>query len=71
MLVGSRGVVLTRVPGDDRPGSVRLVLDGAVDVWLAYADTPLEPGRAVLVYGVRPGRALDVMADPVDRWAPG
>ena len=69
-LPGAVATVLTRIPGPDRPGSVRLVVDGAVDVWLAYADTACERGSRVLVLGVRPGRALAVMPAPEAVWGP-
>lgn len=62
--VGAFATVLTRVPGDGRPGSVRLVFQGATDTWLAYSDAPQEAGTTVLVFGVRPGRGVDVMACP-------
>lgn len=62
--LGCLATVLTRIPGGPRPGSVRLLFHGAVDTWLAYAEEAHEPDSAVLVYNIRPGRAVDVMAAP-------
>ena len=69
-LVGVVATVLVRIPGDERPGSVGVIFDGARDTWLAYADEAFEPGQRVLVYNIRSGRAVDVMRAPVGALGP-
>lgn len=59
--VGAVGTVSTRVRGGGSPGEVVLLVQGSRESWIAYADEQLEVGTAVLVVGVRPGRAVDVV----------
>jgi len=59
--VGAVGSVSTRVRGGSSPGEVVVVVQGTRETWIAYADEQLDVGTAVLVVGVRPGRAVDVV----------
>lgn len=65
-VVGRPGVVTIAIGGGDRPGEVRVQVRGTFEQFIAYADEPLETGRAVLVYRSRGHRDVDVMPDPAD-----
>jgi membrane protein implicated in regulation of membrane protease activity len=60
-LVGEVGVVTTRIRGGDRPGEVRIPMQGGSESFIAYGDGPIERGQQVLVVARRPGRAVDVI----------
>ncbi|MFC5007358.1 hypothetical protein ACFPIJ_57305 [Dactylosporangium cerinum] len=64
-LVGKVGVVVTAVRGGDRPGEVRVVVQGTPHHYLAYAAEPLPPGTQVLVIHFRGTRQVDV-----EPWSP-
>lgn len=58
--VGKVAEVVVRLRGSRGPGEVRLVVDGAVETYLAHAPEEVPVGRRVLVVLDRGGRALDV-----------
>jgi membrane protein implicated in regulation of membrane protease activity len=59
-LVGKVGVVVTPVRGGDRPGEIRVVVQGVPHHYLAYAAQPLPSGTHVLVVRFRGARQFDV-----------
>jgi membrane protein implicated in regulation of membrane protease activity len=59
-LVGKVGVVVTAVPGGDRPGEARVVVNGIPHHYLAYAIRPIPVGAHVLVIHFRGARQVDV-----------
>jgi membrane protein implicated in regulation of membrane protease activity len=63
-VVGARGTVVVPIPGGSSPGEVRVDVRGSHELLIAYAEEPLEVGRAVLVYNSRGRRDVDVMPDP-------
>ena len=63
-VVGRSGTVTIEIGGGDLPGEVRVEVRGTVEQFIAYADSPLAVGQAVLVYRSRGHRDVDVMADP-------
>jgi hypothetical protein len=60
-IVGSLGLVTTRVPGAQRPGEVQVQLRGGSESFIAYATDPIDQGEQILVVGRRPGRIVDVI----------
>lgn len=64
-LVGKVGVVVTAVRGGDRPGEIRVVVQGVPHHYLAFAAEPLPPGSHVLVVNFRGARQVDV-----EPWSP-
>jgi membrane protein implicated in regulation of membrane protease activity len=60
-IVGSLGLVTTRVAGGQGAGEVQVQLRGGSESFIAYAADPIERGEQILVVGRRPGRILDVM----------
>ena len=60
MLVGRIGTVVIGVRGGDRPGEVRIVVDGMAHYYLAYAATAIPAGADVLVINDRGARHVDV-----------
>jgi membrane protein implicated in regulation of membrane protease activity len=60
LLVGKVGVVVTAVRGGDRPGEIRVVVQGTPHHYLAYAAEPLPAGTQVLVIHFRGTRQVDV-----------
>jgi membrane protein implicated in regulation of membrane protease activity len=63
-LVGRTGSVTVRVPGGDRPGEVRLVVQGIPHHYIAYCREPLAIGDKVLVVDARGARQVDVTLWP-------
>jgi membrane protein implicated in regulation of membrane protease activity len=59
-LVGKVGTVVHPVRGGERPGEVRIVVDGFPHYYLAYAETALAAGVEVLVINNRGARQVDV-----------
>jgi hypothetical protein len=59
-LVGRTGSVTVRVPGGDRPGEVRLVVQGIPHHYIAYCPEPVAIGDKVLVVDDRGARQVDV-----------
>ena len=59
-LVGRTGVVKTAVRGGERPGEVRIVVEGIPHYYLAYCPTALAAGTAILVINNRGQRRIDV-----------
>ncbi|MDG6103862.1 YqiJ family protein [Dactylosporangium aurantiacum] len=64
-LVGRVGVVVTAVRGGDRPGEIRIVVQGVPHHYLAYAAEPVPSGTHVLVVHFRGARQVDV-----EPWSP-
>jgi hypothetical protein len=60
MVVGRTGKVVTAVRGGDRPGEVRIVVEGMAHYYLAYAATAIPAGAEVLVINDRGARHVDV-----------
>lgn len=60
---GRTGQVVTAIPGGVSPGEVRVAIRGGTELFLAYCDSPVEPGTAVLVVEDLGGRAVRVFAD--------
>jgi hypothetical protein len=63
-VVGRAGTVTIRIGGGELAGEVRIAVRGTVEQFIAYADEVLEVGQAVLVYGSRGHRGVNVMRDP-------
>ncbi len=61
--VGRVGQVLTAIPGGTSPGEVRLAIRGGTELFLAYCDSPVDRGAAVLVVEDLGGRAVRVFPD--------
>jgi membrane protein implicated in regulation of membrane protease activity len=59
-LVGRTGTVVTAIRGGERPGEVRIVLEGMAHYYLAYAATAIAVGADVLVIHDRGARHVDV-----------
>jgi hypothetical protein len=59
-LVGRVGTVIHSIRGGDRPGEVRVVVDGIAHYYLAYAAAALPAGTEVLVINNRGARQIDV-----------
>ncbi|SCG38350.1 hypothetical protein [Micromonospora inositola] len=59
-LVGRIARVVHALRGGDRPGEVRVVVDGIAHYYLAYASTPVPAGAEVLIINNRGGRQVDV-----------
>jgi hypothetical protein len=59
-------IVATR--GPEGPGEVLVNMRGGTEAYIAWSEQPLAKGTAVLVYGSRGERTVDVMewADPLD-----
>ncbi len=71
-VVGTVGRVVTRVRGDAGPGEVEVMLNGCIELFIAYSDTVLERGAAVLAIRTRAARAVDVIGWPdAPDWATG
>lgn len=60
-IVGTVGLVTTKVGGGQRAGEVQIPLRGGTEAFIAYASDPIERGTQVLVVGRRPGRVVDVI----------
>ena len=58
--VGLMGTVVTRIRGGEEPGEVRVVHAGLPHTFIAYADSPMPVGTAVLVINDRGARGVDV-----------
>jgi membrane protein implicated in regulation of membrane protease activity len=58
--VGKVGTVVIAIRGGDRPGEVRVRVDGIAHYYLAYAVTPVPAGAEVLVINNRGARQIDV-----------
>lgn len=67
--IGKAATVVTRIRGAAGPGEVSLMLGGCYETFLAYSDTVLERGRAVLVTGSHSPGSFNVVAsdNPADR----
>ena len=59
-LVGRVGTVIIGIRGGNRPGEVRLMVEGIAHYYLAYAVTPVPADTAVLVINSRGARQIDV-----------
>jgi membrane protein implicated in regulation of membrane protease activity len=59
--VGQLGEVLVRIRGQVGPGEVAVPVRGTTEVFIAYADEPIERGARVLVVTSRGNRAVDVI----------
>ena len=59
-MVGRTGIVIARIRGGDRPGEVRVVVEGMAHYYLGYAATALPAGTEVLVINNRGTRQVDV-----------
>lgn len=59
-LVGRIARVVHPLRGGDRPGEVRVVVDGIAHYYLAYAPLPLPAGAEVLIVNNRGARQVDV-----------
>jgi membrane protein implicated in regulation of membrane protease activity len=59
-IVGRIGTVVIAVRGGDRPGEVRILLEGMAHYYLAYAATAIPAGAEVLVINDRGARHVDV-----------
>ena len=59
-LVGRTGTVIIGIRGGDRPGEVRVVVEGMAHYYLGYAATALPAGTEVLVIHNRGKRQVDV-----------
>jgi hypothetical protein len=59
-LIGRIGSVTIRVPGEGRPGEVRLVVQGIRHHYIAYCREPVAIGEQVLVINERGFRQVDV-----------
>jgi hypothetical protein len=59
-VVGKVGTVSIGIRGGDRPGEVRLVMDGIAHYYLGYAAAALAAGTEVLVIHNRGARQVDV-----------
>jgi hypothetical protein len=60
VLVGKVGTVVIAIRGGDRPGEVKLVVEGIAHYYLAYARTAVPAGTDVLVIHNRGTRQVDV-----------
>jgi hypothetical protein len=59
-VVGRIGTVVVGVRGGERPGEVRVVVEGMAHYYLAYAATAIPAGADVLVINDRGARHVDV-----------
>lgn len=59
---GKVGYVTVDIPGNARPGEIRVSIRGGTEAFIAYAEVEIGRGRQVLVIGDRGGRAVDVVA---------
>jgi hypothetical protein len=59
-VVGKVGTVIIGIRGGDRPGEVRVVMEGIAHYYLGYAATALPVGTEVLVINNRGTRQIDV-----------
>jgi membrane protein implicated in regulation of membrane protease activity len=59
-LVGTLGTVTIKVRGGDRPGEVRVVVEGIAHYYIAYCEHAVPVGKQVLVINVRGARQIDV-----------
>jgi hypothetical protein len=59
-LVGTLGSVTMKVRGGDRPGEVRVVVQGIPHYYIAYCEHPIPVGQPVLVINARGARQIDV-----------
>ena len=59
-LIGRTGTVITGIRGGERPGEVRLLVEGIAHYYLAYAATAVPAGSQVLVINNRGARQVDV-----------
>ncbi|WP_319459607.1 hypothetical protein [Micromonospora sp. RTP1Z1] len=59
-LVGRIARVVHPLRGGDRPGEVRVVVDGIAHYYLAYTSVPVPAGAEVLIINNRGARQVDV-----------
>jgi membrane protein implicated in regulation of membrane protease activity len=59
-LVGKVGQVVRAVRGGNRPGEVRVVVEGVPHYYLAYCAHPIPADTTVLVINARGARQIDV-----------
>ncbi len=59
---GRTGYVTVAIPGAGRAGEVRVSIRGGNEVFIAYAERPIERGQQVIVVGDRGARCVDVIA---------
>jgi hypothetical protein len=59
-IVGRTGVVKTAVRGGEKPGEVRVVVEGIPHYYIAYCATAIAVGAAILVINNRGQRRIDV-----------
>jgi membrane protein implicated in regulation of membrane protease activity len=60
VLIGRTGTVVIPIRGGDRPGEVRVTVDGMAHYYLAYAATAIPADACVLVIHDRGARHVDV-----------
>jgi membrane protein implicated in regulation of membrane protease activity len=58
--VGKVGTVVVAIRGGDRPGEVRVRVEGMAHYYLAYAATAVPAGAEVLIINNRGTRQVDV-----------
>jgi hypothetical protein len=63
--VGLIGVVVHAIRGGDRPGEVRVVMNGLPHYLIAYCVAPLRAGTQILIINDRGSRQIDV-----EQWQP-
>lgn len=64
-VVGSPGTVTVAIGGGPSAGEVSVAVRGTFELFIAYADQPLNVGSAVIVYLSRGHRSVDVIVDPL------
>ena len=68
--MGRIGTVVLGIRGGDRPGEVRIVVEGMAHYYLAYAVTAIRAGTDVLVINDRGARHVDVEPWPTAEGSP-
>jgi membrane protein implicated in regulation of membrane protease activity len=59
-VVGRIGTVIHTVRGGERPGEVRVLIEGFPHYYIAYAVDPVVAGSDVLIINYRGARQVDV-----------
>jgi hypothetical protein len=63
-VVGAIGTVLLTIAGGHVPGKVSVAVRGTRETFIAYADSELTAGSAIVVFNSRGDRQVDVMPAP-------
>jgi hypothetical protein len=63
-VVGAIGTVLLTIAGGQVPGKVSVAVRGTRETFIAYADSELTAGSAIVVFNSRGDRQVDVMPAP-------